>query len=106
MNRLAILPVALGLALTSACSLLAPAPEQQIIGAWQAEVGGYPVTVSYTETTVQVGTADPVGYSLEGDKLLLAAGDTQVRIVSFPSRGEMLQTDPLTGTSQVWKRVQ
>ena len=78
---------------------------QRILGTWRASIAGYPVTVRYTRGTVQVDGAKPVAYSLDGNRLTFPGGGHQVRIVSFPSRGEMVETDPLTGAKQHYTRV-
>jgi len=76
---------------------------QRIVGQWQSEVAGFPVTVAYTDSTVTVGGGPAVNYHLDGDRLTFDDGGTQVRIVSFPSRQEMVQTDPMTGTEQRYR---
>lgn len=92
-------------ALLGGCTVIQPPPAEQILGRWQANVGGYPVTVSYDENAVTVAGAEPVSYSLIGDELQVAGGESQVRHVSFPSRDEMVQHDPLTGTETRFVRA-
>jgi hypothetical protein len=76
-----------------------------IIGSWQSDVGGFPVTHTYDESTVRIEGHAPLPYQVKGDELMIdAAGSTQ-RVVTFPSRDEMVQSDPLTGTTQVFSRV-
>ena len=78
---------------------------QRIIGEWQSSIAGYPVLVQFTSTTVRVAGAPAVPYRLDGDRLSFANGASQVRIVTFPSSNEMVQTDPLTGTEQHYRRA-
>ncbi|XOV88698.1 MAG: hypothetical protein ACFHX7_02170 [Pseudomonadota bacterium] len=87
------------------CSTMRLDPAAGILGAWRTDLAGFPVTVVYTETTVQVGNAEPVPYTLTGDELRFAGGDSQLRRVSFPSGSVMLQVDPLTGTEQSYQRL-
>lgn len=87
------------------CMVLGGNPQQQIQGRWQSTIGGFPVTVTYTDTTVQVAGEDPVPYSLDGDRLSFKDGDSQVRILSFPSKTEMVQRDPMTGTETRYTRA-
>lgn len=87
------------------CMMLGGNPKQQIQGEWKSTIGGYPVTVTYTDTTVQVAGDDPVPYSLDGDRLSFTSGDSQVRIVTFPSKTEMVQRDPMTGTETRYTRT-
>ncbi len=87
------------------CSTLRVEPATDILGKWTTNLSGFPVTVLYTDATVQVGSALPVPYTLAGDELRFVGGDSQVRLVSFPSRSAMLQVDPLTGTEQRYSRV-
>lgn len=97
--------MALLVAMMSSCAITRVDPSERIVGSWRSEVGGFPVTVRYTDRTVQVGDSAPVGYSLSGNTLKIAGGDSLVRIVSFPARDKMIQEDPLTGTGQTYTRV-
>jgi hypothetical protein len=99
------LSMAVLVAMMSSCAITRVDPSERIVGNWRSEVGGFPVTVRYTESTVQVGDSAPVGYSLTGNTLKITGGDSLVRIVSFPARDEMVQQDPLTGTGQTYTRV-
>lgn len=87
------------------CSTLRVEPAEAILGRWSSEVGGYPVTLVYAESTVTVDGSDPVPYLLDGNELRFTGGGSQVRLLSFPSRLEMVQTDPMTGTEYVFTRV-
>lgn len=96
--------IALTVALSS-CASVGPAPEVAILGEWQTKVGAFPMNVVYREQTVQLGSAAPVGYQLEGDRLTYEQGGQQVRIVSFPEPSLMQQLDPITGTAHIFSRV-
>lgn len=77
-----------------------------LIGKWQSDLGGFPVLVEYSESTVTVGNHASTGYQLENDQLTFADGGNQVRILSFPGRNEMIQFDPLTGTRHEFRRLE
>lgn len=87
------------------CASFGADPHKRLLGEWHSSIGGYPVDVTYTTATVQVDGAKPVAYTLEGTRLRFAHGGSQVRIVTFPSRNEMIQTDPLTGAAQHYVRA-
>lgn len=92
------------LLLMTGCTTVAVDTSERIMGDWQSEVAGFPLVVSYTADTVQVKGSGPVPYTLSGNELRFADGGSQVRIVTFPSRDEMVQTDPLTGTEHRFTR--
>lgn len=98
MNKISLVAVSLSLLMLSGCAVFRPDPGEEIIGRWQTNVGGFPVTVEYTEEVVRVGNHPGVPYQLEGDRLTFNQGGSQERIVNFPSGDEMIQTDPMTGT--------
>jgi hypothetical protein len=89
----------------SACSSFGGNPAERLAGEWRTEVAGFRVTVVYSDDTVRVGQSEPVPYVLEGDRLSFVDGGSQVRILSFPSRDEMVQTDPMTGTQHAFVRL-
>lgn len=98
--------ISLCVVLLAGCTSLGSRTGQRILGAWRSTIGGYPVAVDYTASTVRVGDDKPVEYRLNGDRLSFEQGGSQVRVVTFPSAGVMVQTDPLTGTSQQYTRVE
>ena len=105
MNTLrALAAIALTAVLVSGCFLLRPAPEAQIIGRWQTELGGFPVVVEYTATTVAIDTYPPVAYTIDGDVIRFEFEGTQSRRVAFPAEGEMVQTDLATGIARSFVR--
>ena len=91
------------LLLVTACMTTKPASEM-LVGSWQTQVGGFPVTVDYTATAVSVDGQAPVPYQLTADRLQIAEGGSQVRILQFPSTNEMIQTDPMTGSEHRFSR--
>lgn len=91
--------------LLAGCASMGGGPQKRIVGEWRSFLGGYPVLVTYTSSTVRVDNSSPVGYRLNGNHLSFPKGGSQVRLVTFPSRTEMIQTDPLTGTTQHYTRV-
>ncbi len=88
------------------CAAFQPDPAERIIGTWQTRVGGFPVTVTYAQNTVQVANNPAVRYRLEGDRLRFESGGSQSRVIAFPHRDEMVQTDPMTGTSHRYVRIE
>ncbi len=97
--------VLLLLALVSGCSTFGRSAGDAIVGRWSSEVGGYPVVVSYDGSMVTVDGASPVAYMLDGNELSFDGGGSQVRIVRFPSRSEMIQSDPMTGAEYLYTRI-
>lgn len=91
--------------LLQGCAALGPKPADAIIGQWQTQVGNFPVFVTYQVDTVQSGTNLPVPYGLAGNQLTYADGGQQVRLLSFPAEGEMIQLDPITGTEHRFSRL-
>jgi hypothetical protein len=91
------------LLLTTACITTKP-PSELLLGSWQTQVGGFPVTVDYTAVVVSVDGQAPITYQLTGDRLQMAEGGSQVRILQFPSTAEMIQTDPMTGSEHRFNR--
>ncbi len=102
MSRILMLVAVLTVA---GCTFSRPVPSEEIIGRWSGEIGGYPVEVAYDESAVTVTGSGPVPYRLNGDELTFEGGGSQVRIVSFPSANEMVQSDPMTGTQHVFTRI-
>lgn len=99
-----LLLAAMVIALSSCMSFRAD-PGERIVGQWRTQVGGFPVTVEYSEEAVQVANYQPVRYQLDGNELTFQQGGSQTRVVAFPSRNEMIQTDPMTGTEHRFVRV-
>lgn len=93
------------LLLLQGCVVTGPVASEAILGSWQTSVGTFPMVVVYSESTVHVGSNGPVSYSLEDDQLTYADGGQQIRVVSFPSAAEMIQTDPVTGTEHRFTRL-
>ncbi len=102
-GRLAL--ITLVLAILGGCLSLPVNKTNQLLGTWRSEVGGFPVVVAYSETTVRVAGYNELPYQFEHDSLVIAGDVTQTRIVSFPSADEMVHTDPLTGTEQRFSRI-
>ncbi len=91
--------------IASGCVSTSNDPSQMIVGSWQSELGGFPVTIEYTEDTVRIGDYDAVSYQINEGKLILDSEGSQPRMLSFPSSDEMIQTDSLTGTNHKFVRV-
>lgn len=93
------------LVLASGCVSPGSNPGKTIIGRWTTEIGGFPVTAEYTETTVAVAGHAPVSYEIVDGQLLVSSEGSQPKQISFNSRDEMVLADPLAGTKQVYARV-
>ena len=91
--------------LLTSCTTFGPPPAEQLLGTWQTEIGGFPVTLEYNETSVTIGDNEAVTYQLDGDRLSFANGGEQVRILSFDGGDQMSQLDPLTGTTHRFSRL-
>ncbi len=90
----------------SACVSTGGRQADLIVGTWETRVGGFPLEVTYGEDTSTVSGYDAIPYTIEEDRLVVGGAGGFVRILSFPARDEMIQTDPLTGTEQRYVRVQ
>lgn len=93
------------LGLLQSCAIFTASPQKAIIGDWTSKVGEFPVRVTYSASTVQIGDNEPVSYVLNEGQLMVADDDGQTRAVSFPTKNEMIQLDPLTGTQHAFMRV-
>lgn len=102
MLRLTVITLLL---ISAGCSTFRPAPADAILGRWSSEVGGYPVIVAYEPSQVLVEGGTPTAYQLDGNELRFQDGGSQMRLVRFPSRDEMIQTDPMTGTEYLFTRI-
>jgi hypothetical protein len=106
LNRIFIIVSLLVLTgLTSGCVGLSLEPAKALVGRWQTQMGGFPMQVEYTANAVSVDNQAPVVYELVGDRLSFSQGSTQVRILSFPTKSQMIQLDPMTGTEHRFDRL-
>lgn len=90
------------------CASFKPEPMQLLKGHWQSEVGGYPIVLSYSETSVQVNGEAPADYTTDGNTITIVSADSeheQTREIRFQGRNTMVMTDPLTGTERTYVRV-
>ena len=94
------------LGLLQSCAIFSASEPQGIVGDWTSQVGGFPVRVTYSESTLQIGDNAPVNYVLNEGQLTVSDDTAQTRMVSFPTTNEMIQLDPLTGTEHAFFRVE
>ncbi len=87
------------------CQLLTPRLAAQILGSWETEVGGFPVTSVYSATTVTVGDGTPVPYELHDGILTVQGAGSHAFAVRFGPHGQMVLVDQVTGTEQVYRQV-
>ena len=83
-------------------------PMHRLTGHWQSEVGGYPVVLGYTETSVQVNGEAPADYSKDGNKITIVSADgehKQTREIRFQGKNTMVMKDSLTGTERTYLRI-
>ena len=107
MPRLSVLiPILLTALILQGCATTPPDPATRILGTWESAVGGFTVTTAFTDADVRVGDAAPLGYTLEGNVLVIDGDPNVAREISFPSRDEMIQKDRLTGTEHRYRRVE
>jgi hypothetical protein len=86
----------------SGCMTVTPA--SRIIGSWDGQLHGFPIVVEYTQSTVGISGKEPVPYTIDGDVITLATENAQTYRVEFPSGGEMIQIDDVTGMEQKYTR--
>ena len=89
--------IAIFVALVSSCQSVGSNPAKSIEGVWTSQIGGFPLTVEYAAGQVHIEGHADIPYTIEKNSLVIAG---VTRLVSFPSRDEMIQTDPLTNTDQ------
>ena len=95
-------------AVAAGCASFKLDPMHRLTGHWQSEVGGYPVVLSYTETSVQVNGEAPADYSKDGNKITIVSADgehKQTREIRFQGKNTMVMTDSLTGTERTYLRI-
>ena len=90
--------------LLGSCALNRTVPGDLIIGSWQSDLSGFVLSSVYSADDVSLDGYSPVPYVLVGDRLVIDGDETSARIVSFPSRDQMVQTDPLTDVRQEYRR--
>jgi len=86
----------------SGCAIFQSAPG--IVGNWRSEIQGFPVELSYTESTVGINGSEPIPYTIEDGTVTLVMDDVRTYKVEFPSRNEMIQIDESTGARQSFRR--
>jgi hypothetical protein len=88
--------------LVSSCQSMGSNTAKSIEGSWTYQIGEFPVEIEYSAGQVHLAGHSAMPYSIEQDRLVVAG---VTRLVSFPNRDEMIQTDPLTNTDQKFMRV-
>lgn len=78
---------------------------EYIIGQWDTEISGFPVTLEYSadEITV-VGFGQSIPYTLEGNTISFEFQGLQVSTIDMVSEDEMIQTNTATDVKQTLKR--
>ena len=91
--------------LLQSCVATTPVPAEEILGAWESNLGGFTIRTDYTMSDVRVDDHPAVMYTMTGDELILGDDAITIRIVRFPSETEMIQKDPITGTERTYQRT-
>ena len=76
-----------------------------IIGQWDTEISGFPVTLDFSDTEISVvGFGQSIPYTLEGNTISFEFQGLQVSTIEIVSDNEMVQTNTTTHAQQVMKR--
>jgi len=92
--------------MVAACSTGPTLKENLMTGQWEGEVQGFPVTLEYTETDINVvGMGMSMPYTLEGDQLSFEVPGQGAMVFEVEVEGDTLtQTDVNTGQSSTLER--
>lgn len=92
--------------LFSACSSGPSLQEQLMTGQWEGEMQGFPLTLEYTETDINVvGMGMSLPYQLEGDQLSFDVPGQGTMVVKVAIEGDtLIQTDTASGQVSTLKR--
>lgn len=92
--------------LFTACSSGPSLQEQLMTGQWEGEMQGFPLTLEYTETDINVvGMGMSIPYQLEGDKMSFEVPGAGEMVMSISIEGDTLtQTDVKSGQSSTLTR--
>jgi len=105
MNNITKCLLLLVVLLASGCASMRANPGELIIGTWQSNLSGFVLTSVYTGTDVSVDGHTPIPYAMDGDKLIVGGDATSARLISFPSKNQMVQRDPLTDVEHTYDRL-
>lgn len=88
-----------------ACSSGPTLKEQLMMGEWEGEVQGFPVTLKYTETEIEVvGMGMSLPYTLEGDQMTFEVPGQGAMSFTVEVDGDTLTQTDASGTSSTLKR--
>lgn len=92
--------------LFAACSSGPSLQEQLMIGQWEGEMQGFPLTLEYTETDINVvGMGMSLPYKLEGDKMSFEVPGQGTMEMTVAIEGDtLIQTDVNTGETNTMER--
>ncbi len=94
------------LLLLQGCATTSMEPAEMLRGSWQSTGGGFRLTTTYDANEVTVDGHEALEYRLDGNQLTIAGDETTRRLISFPSRDEMIQVDLITGTEHRFMRAE
>lgn len=101
--RLAVVIVLTGFLF--ACASTAVNHGEMILGKWDTELQGFPLTLDYNGTDIEViGMGQSLPYSIEGDVIKFDFMGPRSARVAFPEKGQMTQTDIATSEITTFKR--
>ena len=86
------------------CVSKPPPADELIVGTWQSSLSGFSLSSVYTADSVSVDGHAAVPYSLAGNELIVDGDVAAKRIISFPSKDEMIQRDPVADVEHRYTR--
>ena len=79
--------------------------QEYLIGQWNTEIQGTPITIVFTDKTIGiVGFGQPIPYTLEDNVLSFEFQGTQTVNIDIVNDDEMTQTNVSTGEVTSYKR--
>lgn len=92
--------------LFAACSSGPSLQEQLMTGQWEGEMQGFPLTLEYTETDINVvGMGMSLPYQLEGNQMSFEVPGQGTMVMTVAIEGDtLIQTDVNTGETNTLER--
>jgi len=82
-----------------------PNYSEYILGQWDTEISGFPITLEYSDTEISViGFGQSIPYVLEGNTISFEFQGMQVSTIEIVSDNEMVHTNTTTKAEQTMKR--
>jgi hypothetical protein len=91
-------------ALLFACAST-PNYSEYVLGQWDTEVSGFPVTLEFSDTEISViGFGQSIPYKLEGNTISFEFQGMQISTIEIVNDNEMVHTNTTTQAEQTMKR--